>query len=330
LGGEEAAYFREGFHAQGTQPTMLPVARLVNAVVLIPAYNAAPTIAATLKALQTNPDLINIKSVIVFDDASTDGTAEVAKSAWHSAMPLEIRRNQRNLGQWPTTNLALGGLPGEIEWALILHSDDVVKPNWLSLYLEAMQACQDNVATICSSYDCWDSESGRVEPGEEAPNRPAELVPGTAESVIDTLNRGCWWHISGCAIRVQAFHEIGSFEPSMPYCADWEWLLRCLAGRRSVLYLPRSTMLYRQHVTSVAAKSLRLAVDIEEHLRIYEMYRSKGYWSSSQYRRYLTRAFRNICRRIAVRLWRRDITGAVSHARLLPVVLVQLSNQMRP
>src|SRR5262245_60172952 len=219
----------------------------INAVVLVPAYNASATIVETLCALQCNPDLARIKAVIILDDASQDGTAAAAKSAWRCSVPLEIWSNERNAGQWTTTNSALDRLPADVEWAFILHADDVVKPNWISLYFTAMMNCADDIATICSSYDSWYPDSSRNEPGEEHPENPNILVSGTREAVLDTLNRGCWWHISGCAIRRRAFRQIGDFESSMPYSGDWEWLLRCLAKGFSVLYLPRSTMFYRRH-----------------------------------------------------------------------------------
>lgn len=295
----------------------------VNAVVLVPAYNASSTIASTLEALQSNADLHKLRAVIILDDGSSDETTKAAKNAWRSPVPLEVWANQHNLGQWPTTNSGLTRLPAEIDWALILHADDIVKPNWISLYLSEIDTCYDDVATICSSYDSWDPETGRIDPGEEYPDRSVVSVAGTQEAVVNTLARGCWWHISGSAIRIQTFRQIGGFEPSLPYSGDWEWLIRCLAKGFSVLYLPRSTMLYRQHVQGVSSNSFRRGLDIEEGLRIYAMYRDKGYLSSAHYRRQLGVAFRHLCRRILVRALRRDIMGAACHARLLTRTLAQ-------
>jgi GT2 family glycosyltransferase len=62
-----------------------------NAVILIPAYNAAATIVETLDALQANPELDRIKAVIVLDDASRDQTVDVAKGAWRSIIPHQLR-----------------------------------------------------------------------------------------------------------------------------------------------------------------------------------------------------------------------------------------------
>jgi GT2 family glycosyltransferase len=288
-----------------------------NAVVLIPAYNAAATIAETLDALQANPGLDCVKAVIVVDDASRDGTADAAKSAWRSAVPLEIWSNETNLGQWPTTNSGLARLPSDIEWAFILHADDVVIPNWISLYLNEMTCCPDDVATICSNWDYWYPDPGRIDPGEESPDRPTVLVSGTRQAVIDTLDRGCWWKISGCAIRTKAFREIGGFNPDLPYSGDWEWLLRCLAKGFAVWYLPRSTMRYRMHARSVTSGAFRQARDIQEKLVVLGDYFHQRYLSPIDYRKKIRYMIWWLSRRTLARGVRGDLIAMCYHGHVL-------------
>lgn len=210
---------------------------------MIPAYNAASTINETIESLQVCDGADLLKGVFLIDDASQDETAAIARGRWQSAVPFNICRNDVNLGERRTTNAGLERLYGDFDWALILHADDVVKRNWLSLYFDRIRRCADDVATICSSYDVWRPDTGEIKAGQEYPERPAGYVAGTRAAVIDTLRSGCWWHISGCAIRIQAFQRIGNFRPDIPMLADWEWLLRCLASGYAVEYIPRSTML---------------------------------------------------------------------------------------
>jgi GT2 family glycosyltransferase len=289
----------------------------VNAVVVIPAYNASSTIGETLGALQSNSELGRLQAVIVLDDTSRDGTVDAARSAWHSQVPLEIWSNAENAGERITVNSGLANLPSDVEWAFILHADDIVKPNWISLYLNEMSRCPKHVASICSSYDDWDPDSGQIIPGEEFPERPTVVVNGTREAVLDTLNRGCWWHISGCAIRVRAFRQIGAFNPEMPQTGDWEWLLRCLAMGFSILYLPRSTMFYRQHVHSVSSNSFRRAQDLRETLLIFSAYRNEGYLTPIEYRRKVRALLYQLSRRTLVRAMRCDMRGVGHHTSLL-------------
>jgi glycosyltransferase involved in cell wall biosynthesis len=295
----------------------------INAVVLIPAYNASSTIGDTLDALQKNPDLDRLRAVIVLDDASRDATVDIARRVWHSQVPLEIWSNAENAGERTTVNGGFTRLPPDIEWAFILHADDIVKPNWISLYLEEMIGCPEHVASICSGWDVWYPDSGLIEPGEECPERPSVLISGTREAVLDTLNRGCWWHVSGCAIRVRAFRQIGGFTCDMPYAGDWEWLLRCLAAGFSVLFLPRSTLLYRQHVGSVANKSFRRGQDLRERLRILAAYRDRSYLTPIEYRRKVRALLYLLSRRTFVRALRCDVRGLGHHANLLTGTLAR-------
>lgn len=302
----------------------------INAVVFLPAYNASSTIAQTLDALQNNPGLKHIKAVLVLDDASRDGTVAAARSAWRSTVPLEICSNLSNAGERTTINSGFARLTADIEWAFILHADDVVKPNWISLYWNEMIGCADDVATICSSWDTWYPESGQIHAGEEFPDKPSVLVKGTRAAVLDTLDRGCWWHISGCAIRVRAFHQIGEFEATLPQTGDWEWLLRCLDKGFSVLYLPRSTLRYRQHGHSVSSISFRRGRDIRERLCMLTSYRDRGYLSFVEYRRKVLGMMYQVARRILVRAVRRDLTGVLHHARVLAEIAAKYKQSPDP
>jgi GT2 family glycosyltransferase len=236
--------------------------------IVIPTYNSGRTVGETLASLaEQGPHLGRVASVWIADDCSSDDTLAAVGSAWSAALPLEILTGEHNLGERRNLNRAVGRLRPHAEWVLILHSDDVAKPNWLGLILERISDCGASVASICSSWDNW-KQDGSVTPGEDDSLRPIEIIQGNRASVRDTLRRGCWWHISGCAIRLKAFDDVGEFDARMPQLGDWEWLLRCLARGWSVEYIPRTLIRYRQHEASVSALSFRMDRDIRESLEI--------------------------------------------------------------
>jgi GT2 family glycosyltransferase len=285
--------------------------------IAIPAYNAARTIGETLDALQTNSALDKIAFTVILDDCSSDGTVDVARKHWGSSVPLVVWRNANNMGERRTTNTAMTRLAAKVDWTFILHADDVVKPHWLALYLEEIDRIPSSVASICSSYDNWWPDTGRTLQGEDRPGAPAVHVPGERAEVIGTIDRGCWWHISGCGLRNKAFLEVGGFEPDMPQLGDWEWLLRCLAKGHGVWYLPRTTMLYRQHASSISSRSFREARDIRERLRILRAMKSQGYLGTAGHKAYVRKAILQLTRRSLVRIARGDGTGLKAHASLL-------------
>jgi glycosyltransferase involved in cell wall biosynthesis len=237
-------------------------------VVLIPAYNSSATIGATLKSLAAQGKAVeDLEGVWVADDCSTDTTVERCLGSWNEQVPLHVMPLDHNVGQQPNVNRAFDGLRTEADWVLVLHADDMVKPGWLAALLHEIDVADEHVASVCASWDNLFSD-GRIEPGEDDPGRGTQTIRGTPQSVRDTLLRGCWWHISGCAIRVAAFVDVGPFDASIPYMADWDWLLRCLGRGWTINYVPRPLVLYRLHSQSVAAVSLRVDRDIHESLRI--------------------------------------------------------------
>src|SRR5262249_41499866 len=108
-----------------------------------------------------------------------------------------------------------------------------------------------------------------------------------------------------------------------PYSGDLEWLLRCLASGFSVLYIPRSTMLYRQHSRSVSSNSFRRGLDIEERIRLFGIYQEQGYLTPAEYRQKLGRVIWHLSRRTVTRALRRDLMGLGYHASLLAGTLLK-------
>src|SRR4029453_3425840 len=105
---------------------------------------------------------------------------------------------------------------------------------------------------------------GRVAVGEDDPGRPVKHIAGSPARVRETLLLGCWWHISGCAIRLRAFDQVGPFDASLPQLGDWDWLLRCLAAGWVVTYVPRALIIYRQTPGGVGSVSFQTDRDIRE------------------------------------------------------------------
>jgi len=235
---------------------------------MIPTYNSASTIGETLVSIQVQGDeLRRISAVYLADDGSQDETVAVAEAMWSAMTPLRVLKYDENLGERGNVNRAMRKIQGSADWILLLHSDDLAKPLWLPLMLARIDSAADQVGSLCSSWDTLMPGSAIVR-GEDDPERTIEIIEGTPESVRGALKRGCWWHISGCAIRMKTFIDVGEFNPSLPQLGDWEWLLRCLNAGWNVEYIPRALTVYRQHEASVSSASFRGNKDILESLEI--------------------------------------------------------------
>src|SRR5262249_5773265 len=277
--------------------------------ILIPAFNSEKTIGETLASIQRQDgDLNAVEAVYLADDCSTHSTIRTAKSVWKWGVPFKVIESKSNSGERANVNRAVKMMDPDVDWFFLLHSDDIAKPNWLNLQVARTQDCPDSVASLCSSWDTL-FHDGRIEPGEDNPSRDIEIIPGGKDSVRGTLSRGCWWHISGCAIRKKAFEDIGEFDPGLPQMGDLDWLLRCLSKSWSIEYIPRTLIIYRAHDSSVSSASFRSDRDIVEGLKILNRYSwALGKWEILAFHKRrivyaLKRALRGFFRLDLRRVW---------------------------
>jgi glycosyltransferase involved in cell wall biosynthesis len=277
--------------------------------ILVPSYHNETTIAQTLNSIQEQgPALDRISEVLVSEDCSGDAAPEIALSVWRSATPLRILRQAFNYGEYANVNIAVEHLPPDTVWFVMLHADDIAKPGWLQTLLDALDQVEDDVGSICSSYDCFD-DSGKVVPGENDPGDRVVTIEGSTEAVSGTILRGCWWHISGSAIRVEAYRKAGGMPKLIDQKGDLDLLLRMLAQGWSVKYIPRTLMLYRNNPIGVSTLGFRRHSDIWAAMLIAGRFR----WalSPSALRRFHAQHAGYLVRRILRSIVERDATRAL-------------------
>jgi glycosyltransferase involved in cell wall biosynthesis len=99
--------------------------------ICIPAYNSVETVAAAVRsALEQDYGSIE---VVVTDDASTDGTAELLLAFGDE---IRLLRNRRRLGQNRTANTSITASTGQ--FVKFLHADDRLEPHCVSRMVEAL------------------------------------------------------------------------------------------------------------------------------------------------------------------------------------------------
>ena len=100
--------------------------------VIIPAYNAAATIADAVRTSLAEPE---VAQVIVVDDASADETAAAARSAAQGDARLTVLACSSNGGPAAARNLALDA--ARSPWVAVVDSDDFLLPGRFARLLAA-------------------------------------------------------------------------------------------------------------------------------------------------------------------------------------------------
>ncbi len=253
------------------------MARKTTVSVIIPAYNAARFLRATIQSVQdqTYPNW----ELLIVDDGSTDETAAIAR-AYQAKDERITLISQSNQGVSAARNWGMAQSRGEI--LAFLDADDQWLPAKLSQHLAQFQANPQ----LGVSFAQVEFLTPSGEPtGQLSSSQLRNLKPINFLAENPTTTTSNW------VIRRQVFTEVGGFCLDMSYSEDLEWLLRVsctttweIAGQAEVLTRYRTSQgglsadLYRMeagwnllvekakvYAPEVIAKSFDLAQAI--HLR---------------------------------------------------------------
>ena len=178
---------------------------------VIPAYNAARTLGETLTSVmrQTVP----VAEVIVVDDGSTDGTADVATAFGG----LRLIR-QDNAGPGAAANAGASAATGTI--LAFLDADDLWAENAIAAHLALLDSDPeiDGTAGYMEEFVC----------PSEPPDSRGRFAPRKRQA--------CWLG-GGMAVRASALRAVGPFDPGLR-AGHWiDWMDRARrAGLRFALH----------------------------------------------------------------------------------------------
>ncbi len=184
--------------------------------VVIPCFNCADTIEATLASVQAQT--LADWDVICVDDGSSDDTLAVLQRLAEAEPRLHIM-SQENAGPSRARNAAATTAGGDI--VAFLDADDVWLPGKLASVAKAF--AEDPIAdavfgriAFFRSHDEGDATTSTVRPGR------AELTDFVGENPACTL--------SNLSVKRDAFLASGGFNETMRFSEDLEWLVRVAAG----------------------------------------------------------------------------------------------------
>lgn len=204
--------------------------------VIIPAYNAAEVVDTSLGsvAAQTRPP----DEVVLVDDGSTDGTAEVLES-YRSDSRVRIITSPNNQGLVAALGLGLSHCRSEL--VARLDADDFARPTRLSRQATVFE--DPSVVLCATAYDRI-SEDGDLLKHSLPPSSHAELA--AAMLVSNRL------HHSSVMFRRAAVAKVGGYDPHWFPVEDYDLWLRLLDTGRYV-GLETTESVYVQTDTGISA-----------------------------------------------------------------------------
>lgn len=230
--------------------------------VCVPTYNGAAFLRRALDSArrQTFRDF----ELLVVDDASVDGTREVARAFARREPRLRLVENPRRLGLVGNWNRAVALSRGT--WVKFLFQDDTLAPRCLERMLSAASDADDLV--VCRRrlrYERGVSRPVRRLYSEHLrrhsiPSRfpgrarvaPAEFAARFAER--PGLN--CVGEPTTTLIRREAFARWGGFDPELVMLCDWELFAR-IACNAGLVWVAQPLAMFRVHPGAESALNRR-------------------------------------------------------------------------
>lgn len=227
--------------------------------VVIPAYNAADTIAAAIGSVvrQTQEDL----EVIVVDDGSTDQTAAVVRGFDDPRVRL-LRQPNRGLPAARNAGIAVAnGLN-----ISFLDSDDLLLPRYLELTAQALGSAPDAGLSYTDAY-VFDDATMRVRRRTAmARSKPPMPPPADRNGFLLELLRANFVFVAATVPKA-VLEEVGGFKESMTSCEDYELWLRILMGGYRAVWVSGPQALYRKHPRQM---SKHLATMTQNLVELYD------------------------------------------------------------
>jgi glycosyltransferase involved in cell wall biosynthesis len=213
--------------------------------VVVPCYNAERWIVAALESVlaQDWP----VREVIVVDDGSSDGSAQLVRSRFPHVTLLQ----QPNRGVAAARNQGIERAQGE--WIAFIDADDIWLPGKLKAQWEAL-AAEPGTRLAYTAWHVWKSDEPY--PTQDLLDElcaeagvPQRWAGPSGWIYPELLLDCCVWSSTVLAHR-SLFAEIGVFDPGLRIGEDYDLWLR--ASRVTpILRVAQPLALYRMHPKSI-------------------------------------------------------------------------------
>jgi len=217
----------------------------MNVSIIIPAYNAAETIAETVQSVlgQTFSDW----EAIIVDDGSTDGTAAIGQGFAEQVARIRCVSQPRS-GVSAARNTGTG--LARYDWLLFLDADDLLLPFHLKRLTDALASDPGLDAAYCG----W----ARLTPDGR---QTSETCFYQAGDLFHTFARYSLFPIHACIVRRSLVQQVGGWDESLRTCEEWDLWQRIARTGANYGVLREVLALYRMSHNSLSVNGVQMFSD---------------------------------------------------------------------
>ena len=221
-----------------TVPVTLPV------TVVVPCFDAAATIAATIESVLVQT--FQHFELIVVDDGSSDQSAAIVQGIAERDRRVKLVC-QVNAG--PSTARNRGVDAGQGRLVAFLDADDLWSADHLERHVAAMAA--DAAVGVSFSPCEYIDANGRLTGGHSR-------VWSQDVSLTDVLAGNPTTTCSSLVVRREVFRDAGMMRSDMSYAEDQEWLFRVVASNWRIRGISQRTVSYRMSAGGLSSNTQKM------------------------------------------------------------------------
>ena len=188
-----------------------PLRRRPTVTVVIPCYNYGHYVGTAVRSVLDQPG-VDV-DVILIDDASTDGSAEVVRQLAAADPRVRAILHRRNFGHIATYNEGLEQATGD--YVVLLSADDALTPGALARAAALLETCP-SVGLVYGNNEAF---------LDELPPVTQKIRSWTIWSGNEWIEKRCQSGRSCIAspevvMRTAVQHAIGGYDPELPHTGD--------------------------------------------------------------------------------------------------------------
>jgi len=212
--------------------------------VIIPCYNAAPFLEQCVASVLSQG--IESLRVVIIDNASTDGTIEIARRLSAEDSRINVILHEKNLGVHASFNEGID--VAAADYCMILCADDLLAKEALKRAATILDSHPDAVFALGSDLKLYNGDE-LVEPD---PPSGWRITEGTKFIEDCCRNSGFSLALGFRLVRTSVQKTVGHYRASLAYAPDLEVALR-LAARGAVIEFDCPLGIRREHPMQLSA-----------------------------------------------------------------------------